>query len=147
MDPDRLYIGEIRDADSAIATIEGILTGVPAVTTTHTNTPVDILQRLRKFGIELDLLFDPTIISGLVGLRLVPLLCPECRVPWHEGRESVSPYMRDLVETYAGSEGIYLRNPGDVPIAAKVVSRAEPAFLRSLKPTTNLCACMPIKGN
>lgn len=119
MDPDRLYIGEIRDADSAIATIEGILTGVPAVTTTHTNAAVDIIQRLRNFGVELDMLFDPTIISGLVGLRLVPLLCPECRVPWYKGRESISPYMRDLVETYAGNEGIYLRNPGGCDCCAQ----------------------------
>ncbi|AVF38200.1 GspE/PulE family protein [Rahnella sikkimica] len=111
MDPDRLYIGEIREADSAIATIEGILTGVSVITTIHNQNPVDILQRLRNFGVELDLLFDPTIISCLVGLRLVPLLCPKCRVPWHVGRESVSPYMRDLVETYAGSEGVYLREP------------------------------------
>lgn len=112
MDPDRLYGGEARDADSTVATIEAVLTGVPVITTTHTNSPADVLQRFRKFGVELDLLFDPTIISGLVGLRLVPLLCESCRIPWSEGRQNVSPVMQDLVETYTNVSGVFLRRPG-----------------------------------
>ncbi|MBD8165375.1 ATPase, T2SS/T4P/T4SS family [Erwinia persicina] len=112
MDPDRIYNGEIRDAGSANGVVEAIQTGAPVLTTIHTNSPADIPQRLRRFGVDEDLLFDPTIISGLVGLRLVPLLCGKCKIPWHEGRAAVSPVMQDLVETYVNSPHVFLRSPG-----------------------------------
>ncbi|WP_455865276.1 GspE/PulE family protein [Pantoea agglomerans] len=112
MDPDRLYIGESRDADSAVATVEAVQTGVPVLNTIHNNSPADILQRMRRFGVEEDLLYDPTIFSGLVGLRLMPLLCNECKIPWEEGRGNVSPVMQDMVETHVNTAGIYLRKPG-----------------------------------
>lgn len=112
MDPDRLYGGETRDADSAVASVEAVLTGVPLITTVHTNSPADVIQRLRKFGVELDLLFDPTIISGLVGLRLVPLLCESCRIPWSEGHADVSLVMQDLVQTHTRVSGVNLRRQG-----------------------------------
>lgn len=112
MDPDRIYNGEVRDAGSANGVVEAIQTGAPVLTTIHTNSPADIIQRLRRFGVDEDLLFDPTIISGLVGLRLVPLLCSHCKLPWHQGRPSVSPVMQDMVETQTDSARAYLRNPG-----------------------------------
>lgn len=112
MDPDRIYNGEVRDAGTANGVIEAIQTGAPVLTTIHTNSPADIPQRLRRFGVDEDLLFDPTIVSGLVGLRLVPLLCSHCKIPWHKGREGVSPVMVDMVETHADISGVYLRNPG-----------------------------------
>ncbi|WP_235589187.1 GspE/PulE family protein [Type-D symbiont of Plautia stali] len=112
MDPDRIYNGEVRDAGTANGVVEAIQTGAPVLTTIHTNSPADIPQRLRRFGVDEDLLFDPTIISCLVGLRLVPLLCTHCRIPWQEGRSSVSPVMQDMVETCAQVRGVFLRNPG-----------------------------------
>lgn len=112
MDPDRLYVGEIRSPAAANAVIEAINTGTPLLTTIHTNSPADILHRLRGFGVDNDLLFDPTIVSGLVGLRLVPLLCEECKIPWNKGRANVSSVMRDMVETYADISRLFLRKPG-----------------------------------
>lgn len=112
MDPDRLYIGEIRDAGSAQGVAEAIHTGTPVLTTIHTHSPADILQRLRRFDVDEDLLFDPTIISGLVGLRLVPLLCPDCKIPWEEGRKNVSSVICDVVETHAKTKNAFIRNAG-----------------------------------
>ncbi|HBM2513442.1 TPA: Flp pilus assembly complex ATPase component TadA, partial [Enterobacter hormaechei] len=109
MDPDRIYNGEVRDAGAANGVVEAIMTGAPVMTTIHNNSPADIIQRLRRFGVDEDLLFDPTIISGLVGLRLVPLLCGNCKIPWKEGRNDVSPMMQDMVETHAQTMNIYLR--------------------------------------
>lgn len=109
MDPDRIYNGEVRDAGAANGVIEAIMTGAPVMTTIHNNSPADIIQRLRRFGVDEDLLFDPTIVSGLIGLRLVPLLCGNCKVPWEEGRDDVSPMMRDMVETHAQTLKVFLR--------------------------------------
>lgn len=112
MDPDRIYNGEVRDEGAANVVVEAAQTGAPVLTTVHTNSPADIPQRLRRFNVDEDLLFDPTIISGLIGLRLVPLLCDKCKIPWHEGRVNVSPVMVDMVETHADTVKAYLRNPG-----------------------------------
>lgn len=112
MDPDRVYKGEIRDSGTASGVIEMIQTGVGVLTTIHTGSAADIIQRLRRLGVEEDLLYDPTIVSGLVGLRLVPLLCEKCKVSWKTGRGNVKPVMQNMVETYAESERVYLRNPG-----------------------------------
>ncbi|MEQ9928013.1 GspE/PulE family protein [Pectobacterium parvum] len=112
MDPDRIYNGEIRDSGSANGVVEAIQTGSSVLTTIHTNSPADILQRLRRFGVDEDLLFDPTIISGLVGLRLVPLLCNECKIPWNKGCGSISPVMQEMVEKHTATEHVHLRNSG-----------------------------------
>ncbi|WP_410517871.1 ATPase, T2SS/T4P/T4SS family (plasmid) [Pantoea allii] len=119
MDPDRLYIGEILNAGAAQGYVEAIHTGTPALTTIHTHSPADIPQRLKRFGIDEDLLFDPTIICGLVGQRLVPLLCPECKIPWEEGKESIRPEMRSLVETFTVTANVFLRRPGGCECCGK----------------------------
>jgi type II secretory ATPase GspE/PulE/Tfp pilus assembly ATPase PilB-like protein len=37
---------------------------------------------MEHFGIDRHLLADAALITGLIGQRLVPLLCEHCRVPW-----------------------------------------------------------------
>ena len=112
MDPDRLYIGEVRSPSAARAVLEAINTGTPLLTTIHTNSPAGILHRLRGFDVDEDLLFNPTIVSGLVGLRLVPLLCNECKVSWAAGRSKISRVMQDMVESYTDYKQVYLRKEG-----------------------------------
>jgi len=112
MDPDRLYNGEVRDAGAANGVVEAIMTGAPVMTTIHNNSPADIIQRLRRFGVDEDLLFDPTIISGLIGQRLLPLLCESCRVPWQKGQDTVSPMMQRMIEKHTCCEKVYLRKKG-----------------------------------
>ncbi|WP_159338521.1 ATPase, T2SS/T4P/T4SS family [Erwinia rhapontici] len=112
LDPDRLYIGEVRDAGSANGAVEAIQTGSPVLTTIHTNSPADIPQRLKRFGVDEDLLFDPTIISGLVGVRLAPLLCRDCRLPYQQHRNSVPAVFRALIEEHTGVSNVYIRKPG-----------------------------------
>lgn len=112
MDPDRLYIGEVRSPSAARAVLEAINTGAPLLTTIHTNSPAGIVHRLRGLGVDEDLLFNPMIVSGLVGLRLVPLLCDKCKVSWAAGRSKISRVMQDMVETYTDYEHVYLRKEG-----------------------------------
>ncbi|WP_051225645.1 ATPase, T2SS/T4P/T4SS family [Photorhabdus temperata] len=71
LDPDCIYIGEVRDNTSGNGVIEAAQTGHIVVTTIHTNHPIDIIQRLRRWGVDQDLLTDATLITCLIGLRLV----------------------------------------------------------------------------
>ncbi len=83
-DPDVIMIGEIRDAYSAKLAFEGAMTGHQIWTSIHTNSAVNIIDRLADMGVEPYKVFDPTYVTGLVGQRLLRLLCPHCRVLFAE---------------------------------------------------------------
>jgi general secretion pathway protein E len=82
--PDRLMIGEVRDAASAQLAFEAAMTGHQVWTTLHSNDAMTIPFRMRDLKVENYKLGDPTLLTGLVSQRLVRLLCPSCRLPISE---------------------------------------------------------------
>ena len=110
LDPDSIYIGEVRDSTSATGVIEAAQTGHNVITTIHTSHPIDIIQRLRRFGVDQDLLTDATLITCLIGLRLTPLLCKDCRRPYEEHKDEVDDYLRELIDKYTESQNAFLIN-------------------------------------
>lgn len=111
LDPDCIYIGEVRDNTSGNGVIEAAQTGHIVVTTIHTNHPIDIIQRLRRFGVDQDLLTDATLITCLIGLRLVKKLCPECKLRYVEHRDSVDSLFHEVIDKYTRTNDVYLVNP------------------------------------
>jgi general secretion pathway protein E len=81
-DPDRILVGEIRDAETARIAVQAALTGHLVMTTIHANNALDVLSRFKQFGI------DPydvvTALVGVVAQRLLRKLCPECSEPESE---------------------------------------------------------------
>lgn len=75
-DPDIMLMGEIRDLASAKLAIEAAMTGHQVFTTIHTNSAIEILDRIEHLGI------DPRDVASTVRLlaaqRLVKTLCKEC---------------------------------------------------------------------
>ncbi len=80
-DPDVVMIGEIRDLETAGIAVEASLTGHLVLSTLHTNTAIGAVTRLQDMGIEPFLLASSLL--GVVAQRLVRVLCPECREPYH----------------------------------------------------------------
>jgi type II secretory ATPase GspE/PulE/Tfp pilus assembly ATPase PilB-like protein len=76
--PDRIMIGEIRDAASASLAFEASMTGHQVWTTLHANDALTIPFRLRDLGVESYKLSDPDLLTGLISQRLVRILCPHC---------------------------------------------------------------------
>lgn len=78
-DPDKIMVGEIRDAETAQIAIQSALTGHLVFTTVHANHVFDVLGRFTSMGI------DPyTFLSALncvLAQRLVRTICPVCREP------------------------------------------------------------------
>lgn len=76
-DPDIIFVGEIRDADTANIAIRAAMTGHQVFTTLHTNDAVGVIPRLIDIGIR------PYLLSGAliccIAQRLVRLLCPHCK--------------------------------------------------------------------
>lgn len=76
-DPDVIYLGEIRDKETAEIACQAAQTGHMVFSTIHSNDAVGALGRLIELGV------DPSVIasalSAVVGQRLVRKLCPKCK--------------------------------------------------------------------
>ena len=75
-DPDRILVGEIRDAETAEIAVQSALTGHQVFTTVHANSVFDVTGRFRHFG--LDMFGFMASLNGVVVQRLLRRLCPAC---------------------------------------------------------------------
>jgi general secretion pathway protein E len=75
-DPDRILVGEIRDAETAEIAVQSALTGHLVFTTVHANSMADVVGRFRHFG--LDMFGFMSSLNGVIVQRLVRQLCPTC---------------------------------------------------------------------
>lgn len=80
-DPDIIMVGEIRDKDTADIAIQAALTGHLVLSTIHTNDAPSVFTRLTDMGVE-PFLLTSTIV-GVLAQRLVRILCPHCKKPYH----------------------------------------------------------------
>lgn len=81
-DPDIVLVGEIRDSETAIISIEAALTGHLVLSTLHTNDAPGAVARLTEIGAEPYLV--ATALSAVVAQRLARRLCATCRQPYRE---------------------------------------------------------------
>src|SRR5256884_2276538 len=76
-DPDKIMVGEIRDAETAQIAIQSALTGHLVFTTVHANNVVDVLGRFLNMGV------DPynfvSALNCIMAQRLVRVICPNCK--------------------------------------------------------------------
>ena len=76
-DPDKIMVGEIRDAETAQIAIQSALTGHLVFTTVHANNVVDVLGRFLNMNVE-----PYNFVSALnciLAQRLVRLICNSCK--------------------------------------------------------------------
>ena len=98
-DPDRILVGETRDAETAQIAIQASLTGHLVFTTLHTNDSTGAVTRLVDMGIE------PFLISAslecVLAQRLVRKICTACRTAYEPS------------EQVLGSLGLSIHDIGD----------------------------------
>lgn len=75
-DPDIIFIGEIRDSETAHIAVRSSITGHLVLSTLHTNDALSAVMRLCDMGIERYL--AASSLSGVVAQRLLKRVCPEC---------------------------------------------------------------------
>ncbi len=78
-DPDKILVGEIRDAETAQIAVQSALTGHLVFTTVHANTVFDVVGRFEQFGI--DAYTFASAINGVLAQRLLRKLCTHCAQP------------------------------------------------------------------
>ena len=86
-DPDKIMVGEIRDAETAQIAIQSALTGHLVFTTVHANNVVDVIGRFLNMGVE-----PYNFVSALnciLAQRLVRLICEACRTVVTYSREAL----------------------------------------------------------
>ena len=83
-DPDIIFVGEIRDAETAEIAIRSALTGHLIFSTLHTNDAVSSIGRLIDMGAEPYL--TASVLEGALAQRLGRRVCPHCaeQVPMPE---------------------------------------------------------------
>jgi general secretion pathway protein E len=78
-DPDVIMVGEVRDSETGGIAVHAALTGHLVLTTLHTETAIAAVPRLLDLGVEGFLL--KSTLRGVIGQRLVRLLCDRCKAP------------------------------------------------------------------
>ncbi len=76
-DPDILFLGEVRDAFSAKASLDFASSGHLTVSTLHSANATTAIFRLERLGIARPSMADSLL--GIVAQKLVKKLCPHCK--------------------------------------------------------------------
>ncbi len=78
-DPDVIFIGEIRDEETALIAMQAAQTGHQVFATLHSSSNAAALVRLVDLGIKPMLLVSA--VDMIISQRLVKRLCPKCNTP------------------------------------------------------------------
>lgn len=90
-DPDKIMVGEIRDAETAQIAIQSALTGHLVFTTVHANNIFDVLARFLNMGISIYNFVSS--LNCVLAQRLIRSICKNCKKPIN--------YMKDYLQ-YSG---------------------------------------------
>jgi general secretion pathway protein E len=145
-DPDRIMVGEMRDAETTQIAVQAALTGHQVYATVHANNVFDVIGRLATMGV------DPynlvSALNGVVAQRLLRMNCLECVQPesppaemiavsmlpddgrsWNFKRGMGCPNCRGT--GFKGRKAIAQTMTLDVGLKSLIAERASPAKLRA----------------
>ncbi len=108
-DPDVIFVGEIRDLETAEVAVQASMTGHLVLATLHTNDALSAIQRLVDLGLDRSAI--AASLRGVIAQRLVRRLCERCARP--VSGTSIPKNESQLVEVY-----------GTAPVAEAVGCRA-----------------------
>jgi general secretion pathway protein E/type IV pilus assembly protein PilB len=76
-DPDIIFVGEVRDEETATMAVRAAMTGHQVYTSLHTNDAIGAIARLMDIGV------NPRVLSGniigIIAQRLARKLCVHCK--------------------------------------------------------------------
>lgn len=104
-DPQVIMVGEIRDAETASIAVQAGLTGHLVISTIHAGVSAGAFTRLIHMEIEPFMLASSVL--GVMGLRLVRRVCPQCAEPYEPEASA-----RKLVPEDCWAQARFLRGRG-----------------------------------
>jgi type IV pilus assembly protein PilB len=153
-DPDKILIGEIRDAETAGVAVEASLTGHTVFSTLHTNDAPSAVTRLVDIGVEPFMI--TATVEAVIAQRLVRKVCEACRTSYQPDEGMLAELGADgqsLAGTtlyygkgceachqtgYRGRTGLFEVLRFDDDIRAAVLSGASTADIRALAVRTGM---------
>jgi len=145
-DPDKIMVGEIRDAETAQIAIQAALTGHQVFATVHANNVFDVIGRLATMQVDAYNLVSA--LNGVLAQRLIRQLCVHCaaldtptpaaraamRLPdeacdWTFHRPVGCAHCRGT--GYKGRRAIAQTLGLDIELRSLIAERATPARLRA----------------
>jgi type IV pilus assembly protein PilB len=120
-DPDVIFVGEIRDLETAEMAAQASLTGHLVLATVHANDAVGAIRRLTDLGLEAATVVQT--LRGALAQRLVRRVCPDCSEPVgadlteEEGELAEAFGVRPTVRTVGCGECHFQGFRGRLPIA------------------------------
>jgi type IV pilus assembly protein PilB len=84
-DPDKILVGEIRDAETAQTAVEASLTGHTVLSTLHTNDAPSAVTRLVDIGVETFMI--TATLEAVIAQRLVRRVCGNCKTSYQPDDE------------------------------------------------------------
>ncbi len=102
-DPNIVFVGEIRDNETAGIAVNAALTGHLVVSTLHTNDAATVLPRL------IDMKVEPFLVASTVNViiaqRLVREICASCKAPFSMKRNELSKNLpEDVIAKHFGTQ-------------------------------------------
>lgn len=76
-DPNIIMVGEIRDTETAKIAVRASITGHLVLSTIHTNSSLNTIERLLDMEVERYLL--ASALTGIISQKLARRLCPHCK--------------------------------------------------------------------
>lgn len=89
-DPNKMFVGEVRDRETAHASVEAALTGHQVLTTTHVNTAAQVIERFEQLDVPKYKL--ASTLKACMAQRLIKTLCTSCK----ERAKGIDPKLIDL---------------------------------------------------
>jgi len=87
-DPDKIMVGEIRDAETANIAVQSALTGHLVFTSVHANNVFDVMNRFMHM--EVDPFSFVSALNGVLAQRLVRINCRHCAEPYTPSGEEIA---------------------------------------------------------
>jgi type IV pilus assembly protein PilB len=106
-DPDIVLVGEIRDKETALISVEAALTGHLVLSTLHTNNAASTPMRLIEMGLEPFLV--TSALTGVLAQRLARRLCLHCKEAYQPAEADIvaAGWTPQEVEAMGGMEKVY----------------------------------------
>jgi type IV pilus assembly protein PilB len=93
LNPDIVFVGEIRDAETAKIAVQASLTGHLVISTIHARNSVGALYRLIDLGV--DRFMVNYALRAIVSQRLMRRICEHCKEVYSPEAEDVAVYVRE----------------------------------------------------
>ncbi|HTZ08952.1 MAG TPA: ATPase, T2SS/T4P/T4SS family [Acidimicrobiales bacterium] len=135
-DPDIVLVGEIRDRETAMISVEAALTGHLVLATLHTNDSASTPMRLVEMGVEPYLV--TSAISGALAQRLARRLCAHCKEAYEPSEADIVAAGWPVDEVFAGDGTPTLHRAVGCSACSKTGYRGRKALLELLVVTEDV---------